>query len=89
MISKLIERYGDIIESPFSIEINGKVVVFDSLVKGYGAAKGMIVDSSWDKISPYTDVLFELGYGYSCFELEDSDVEGFEEVLSEWGKQSA
>jgi len=72
--------------SPFQIEISGKTIEFEFLLKDYGAAKGMVIDSNWEKIEPVSDILIELGYGYSCFEITKFSIEDFGTVLDDWGK---
>ena len=89
VINKLRETYNLEIVSPFCLEIKGHEVQFECLIKGYGATKGMVVDSKWKKIEPVADSLVELGYGYSCFEIDNSSIQGFSEVLADWGKVSA
>jgi hypothetical protein len=88
--SKLIQskKYEAIIEPNFSINIDGTIVVFEYLVLGFGAKNGMLVDSRWENISPYSEKLLALGYGYSCFKLDIKDLVNFEEVLEDWGKSS-
>lgn len=53
------------------------------------AIKGMIVDSDWKKIEPFSKILVNLGYGYSCFELNASSVDDFNTVLDDWGRISS
>jgi hypothetical protein len=89
VIMNLRKKYALEIESPFCFEIEDQIIQFDCLVKGYGASKGMVVDSDWNKIESVSDILADLGYGYSCFEIDASSVEGFDEVLDDWGKVSA
>ena len=89
VIKNLRKKYALEIESPFCLEIEDQIIQFDFLVKGYGASKGMVVDSDWKKIEPVSGLLVDLGYGYSCFGIDASSVEGFDEVLDDWGKVSA
>lgn len=89
VINNLRNAYNLEIDSPFLIEVNGKEIEFDCLIKGYGATKGMIVDSKWEKFEPVADTLVELGYGVSCFEIAGSSIEEFDETLDDWGKTNA
>ena len=57
------------IVSPFILEVENKTIKFFCLIKGYGATKGMIIDSNWEKIEPVSGLLIELGYGFSCFTI--------------------
>ena len=84
VINELREKHKLEIVSPFSIHLNDEEITFDCLIKGYGASKGMVIDSEWEKISPVEKVLIDLGYGYSCLEIQDSS--GFSELLLDWGK---
>ena len=86
VVKELREKYKLEIVSPFIFHINDEEIEFDCLIKGYGADKGMVIDSNWDKISPVESLLVELGYGYSCFPLSNSSVEVFPELLLDWGK---
>ena len=89
LLNNLRNKYDLDIESPFSIIANGKSIQFDCLIKGYGAKNGMIVNSEWGKLGPVAEFLNELGYGYSCFNIETASIERFSEVLADWGKISA
>lgn len=76
------------ITAPFTVEIEGHSHQFQCLISGYGGEKGMIVDADWKKISPVNAQLVAMGFGYSCFDIEAGDVEGFQEVLNDWGKSN-
>ena len=82
--NELKNKYKTIIEPQYSINFDGSEVTFEYLVRGYGAKNGMLVDSSWGKISPYSELLVTMGYGFSCLDL--NDLESFEQVLKDWGK---
>ncbi len=88
LIEKYRDTYGDIFVSPASVRIDEEALEFDVLVKNYGATKGMLLDRDWTKFERFRNALVQLGYGYSCMEL-DSDVESFKDVLSDWGQQDA
>ena len=77
------------VESPFELRIDGNDCVFQCLIKGYGAKLGMVVDSDWSKLAPVADKLTELGYGYSCMDILDPDMNGMEDVLNDWGISNA
>jgi len=49
VLENLRKTYNLKIDSPIYIEIEGKEIQFDCLIKGYGVAKGLIVDSKWKK----------------------------------------
>ena len=44
----------------------------------------MVIDKTWSKIRPVSERLFELGYGYSCFDIR-MVVDGMEGALEDWG----
>ncbi|MAY40326.1 hypothetical protein, partial [Spongiibacter sp.] len=60
-----------------------------SLIKGYGAKNGMVVDSNSKLIMKYREDLERSGYGYSCFNIQGScglAQEFIDEVLiGDWG----
>lgn len=86
VLLQLTEKYSLEIESPFSIKINQQEYAFDCLVKGYGCKNGMIVDKAFSKISHIQGELCNMGYGFSCFDIKSSQIDGFDEVLNDWGK---
>lgn len=86
IIENLQNKYNLEIVSPFLFEVENKTIKFFCLIKGYGATKGMIIDSNWKKIEPVYELLVESGYGFSCFELDVSAIDDFESVLNDWGK---
>ncbi|WP_284297351.1 hypothetical protein [Thalassotalea loyana] len=74
------------IESPFILVVDGNTVVFDALIKGYGAKNGMVIDSDGSKLTNLNSELSALGYGFSCLNLNASDIaDDFYEVLDDWG----
>jgi len=88
-VKKLRESFNLVIESPFLLPIENKVHRFDCLIVGYGAKNGMIVDKKWSKIHAVESKLMDMGYGYSCFDIEaDSSIEEFRKVLDEWGQSN-
>lgn len=89
VLTDLREKYSLDINSPFRLNVEGQIIKFDYLVKNYGARNGMVVDSDWNKIKLVADLLVEMGYGYSCLEIDASSVDGFDEVLNDWGKNNA
>lgn len=88
-MNKLRERFGLQIESPFVLNVGGQICEFQCLISGYGKERGMIVDKDWGKIAPVSNDLVAMGYGYSCFDIEDSDIDGFQELLDDWGISNA
>ncbi len=90
-IKQLSTKYKLNFESPFSIQINGKEHIFQYLLKGYGAKLGMVLDEDWKKIEPVANELIELGFGFSCIDIDllkiyDDTNDSFQEVLDDWGK---
>lgn len=89
-LQRLQKKYNLDIEAPFILDVEGELHTFQCLIKGYGANNGMVVDKDWSKIEIVAAKLVALGYGYSCFDIEEgSPGEGFQEVLEDWGKTSA
>ena len=87
ILSELSETFGLDIEFPFQIKIRGEAHTYTCLIKGYGAKEGMVIDEDWRKLEPVGEELLNLGYGYSCFVIDHpSTIEGFQEVLDDWGK---
>jgi len=84
-INKLRETFRLQITSPFSLQVEGKLYEFQCLILGYGAEKGMIVDKDWGKIASISNKLVAMGFGYSCFDIENADIGGFQEILDDWG----
>lgn len=79
--------YGLSIESPFIVTIDGKEFQCEALLRGYGAKNGMLISNNGDFFNKNSKVIMSQGYGYSCFNIHEQDVlEGFEEVLEDWGK---
>ena len=86
-IYELRRHYELDVEAPFTLIVGSDSHRFQCLIKGYGARLGMIIDKDWDKIEPVASKLVELGYGYSCFDIEKScSGEDFQEILDDWGK---
>jgi hypothetical protein len=88
-IQKLRERYQLDIESPFVLKIDNESYSFQCLIKGYGNFRGMIVDVDSNKIKPLEGKLMKMGFGYSSFDIEDSDISEFNELLDDWGVSNA
>lgn len=89
VIAKLRARYRLDIRAPFSIRVGNESYEFQFLIQGYGAKNGMVVDSEWKTIAPIQKELVEMGFGYSCFDLESTDIDAFQEILDDWGKVNA
>lgn len=85
-LKELSAQYKLEIEAPFSLRIGGQDHVFQCLIRGYGAEKGMVVDKDWEKIEPVSNELVRMGFGFSCFDIENSGTQDFQEVLDDWGK---
>ena len=88
-IEKLRNVFQLDIESPFKLRIDDNDCVFQCLIKGYGAKLGMVVDTDWNKLAPIANKLTELGYGYSCMDIFNADMNGMEDVLNDWGVSNA
>ena len=85
-IENLSAKYNLEIVTPFMLVIEKEAIHFDALIKGYGAANGMVVDTDGAKLNSHRDELINLGYGYNCFNLGAVDIEeDFGEVLDDWG----
>jgi len=85
-IDILRKNYNLEIESPFTLFVGGNTVVFDALIKGYGAKNGMVIDSDGSKLINLNSELSALNYGFSCLNLNASDIaDGFDEILDDWG----
>lgn len=59
------------------------------LVKHFGAAKGMLVVTSYDQIRRHTTELVEAGYGFSVMSEPAPErplfIDGYRDVLRDWG----
>ncbi|MFB2726112.1 hypothetical protein ACE02H_01385 [Shewanella mangrovisoli] len=89
LLRQLIEHPSIDIVSPFQLSLSHGFESFTCLIRGYGAAQGMLIDSDGHKFATYGTEIATLGYGYSCFniEAEDSVQEFIDEVLNgDWGK---
>lgn len=85
-IDILRKNYNLEIESPFTLVLGGNTVVFDALIKGYGAKNGMVIDSDGSKLTNLSSELSASNYGFSCLNLNAYDIaDGFDEVLEDWG----
>lgn len=89
IFTKLCASFHLEIDAPFSLQVGGKIYRFQCRIRGYGAQQGMVIDKEWEKIAPVRDELVTLGFGYSCFDIEKCDVEGFQNVLDDWGNLNA
>ena len=87
-LNKLRDMFCLEICAPFSFSVGEQVYVFQCLIKGYGAKQGMVIDKEWEKIAPVQEELVALGLGYSCLDLETVGVEGFQDILDDWGRSS-
>lgn len=89
-LEKLRTHYKLDLDSPYSITINGKEHIFQCLIRGYGAINGIIIDEDYSKVEPVIEEIKKRGFGYSCFKIDDpTNMDGFEEVLDDWGKLDA
>ncbi len=88
-LSKLRDMFRLEICAPFSLQVDEKIYEFQCLIKGYGSKQGMVIDKQWEKIAPIQKALGAMGFGYSCYDIETAEVEGFQEILDDWGKSNA
>jgi len=86
MIKKLQKKFNLEVETPFSLKFQGKTHTFQCLIRGYGATNGMIIDENWSLIEPIANDIVSIGYGFSYFDIKETSIEGFQEVLDDWGK---
>ena len=90
MIENLKKKLNLKVDSPCTLNIRGESHTFKCLISGYGAKCGMIVDKDWGKFQKIQNDLSEMGYGFSCFDIEEiSSIENFQDVLNDWGKTAA
>ncbi len=89
VIARLRVSYHLEIHSPFSLRVGEEVYEFQCLIQGYGAIKGMVVEREWKKIAPIQKELVEMGFGYSCLDLSEIDIDTFQEILDDWSKVNA
>ena len=78
------------IELDFQISIPNKPdVVAVARIHDLGAAKGMLVFSSYDQIQNSTNEILAAGYGFSVLDepspREEFDLESFKEMFIDWG----
>ena len=84
------QRFRLRVKTPFKLQLpDGTRVVADVLLRGYGAPQGMLIFSDYAGVAGKTDSVVAAGYGYSCMshpsEAEIQSLEGFEDVLADWG----
>jgi hypothetical protein len=83
-------RWGLSVETPFVVRVAGQDVTVPVLLRDFGATHGMLLVTDFSLISPHTDELVNLGYGYSCLN-EPTGVphpeaeQALMEMLSDWG----
>ena len=66
---------------------DGKELIAEVHLDGYGAAKGMIIVSDYSTVSGLTDTIPASGYGYSCMAPSPAEIEdtpGIDDVLFDW-----
>ncbi len=86
ILTKLRRSYHLEIDAPFLLRVDSNDHQFQCRIRGYGAQQGMVVDAEWNKIAPIENDLIAMGFGYSCFDIEKVEVDGFQEILDDWGK---
>lgn len=85
-ITKLSNSFHLDIDAPFLLRVSGKDHQFQCRIRGYGAKHGIIIDKDWEKISPLADDLVTMGFAFSCFDIDESEAKGFQELLDDWGR---
>lgn len=87
---KAASRFGLSVETPFVVELeSGGHVEAEVLVRGYGAPRGTLVVSDYSCIAHARKEIMAAGFTISSYsqplEEEIDSLEGFEEMLSDWG----
>lgn len=90
MLVRMRDDLGVEIESPFELDVDGRRLRFDALVRRFGARVGMLIDRESKAFQRHGGQLVALGYGYSCFDFagwvkSDYNRESSTEMLSDWG----
>jgi hypothetical protein len=78
------------VQVPYVVRFSdGRSVEVEVLLRGFGAREGMLVLSDYTTIEEKKDEIIAAGYGYSCYgpvpESEITCLEGFDDMLSDWG----
>ena len=79
------------VSAPFSLQLpDGTELCCDVLLRGYGAANGMLLMTDFSKIRACADQLIEQGYGFSCLSEPSNgrlgNSKGLAELLEDWGE---
>ena len=83
---ELAGKWGLTIETPFVIEVADAVITVPVLLRDFGGRCGMLLVTDFSVIKLHTDVLVDLGYGYSrLFEDQPGDDESLMDMLADWG----
>lgn len=74
--------------APFEyIANNGKILVCDVFLKGFGHSKGMLINSNSNVLDGFWEEVSESGYGFTsyCADQEmEIDIQNYIEMLREW-----
>lgn len=78
------------IKTNFTVNLSNNIIItVDLLVLSFGAKKGMLIVSDYDKIYQHTEELIDLGYGYSNMNIpkenEAYDRDSVIGILQDWG----
>jgi hypothetical protein len=78
------------IETPFQLELaNGSALVFDVLVKEFGAKNGTLLADDYSYVEKHAEEILSRGYTFSVYlqpnPTEMYDRDSYIEMLSEWG----
>jgi hypothetical protein len=78
------------VETPFIVKLAEREVTVPVLLRDFGGSHGMLLVTDFSLISPYTDELVNLGYGFSCLSEptgvdHPEDDQALMEMLSDWG----
>ncbi len=76
--------------APFTLSLSKNLEVKAKiLVKDFDDNRGMLIFSSYEEVSSYSQMIIEMGYGFSIMEEPREDekynVNGYIEILNDWG----
>jgi hypothetical protein len=85
------KRFGLTVETPFLVRLaDGRTIEAEVLVRGFGARQGTLVVSDFESIRHARSEILASGFTVSSYaqpsEKEIESLEGFEEMLADWGR---
>lgn len=86
--TEIAERLGLDVRLSHEIALADRTLTAPVLLRGYGAAEGMVLVPGFDLIEDVADELVVLGYGFSCLgEPTPEPIEwaAVDEMLRDWG----